>query len=129
MGVKKLALPFAYDGSSVSISGGRAFGTGFGATGRGTIDVDEETLKIDGTLVPVYKLNAALGELPGIGILFTGEKHGGLFAAPYAIRGKIEKPSFSVNPLGVLTPGVFRNIFRIFDADREELPREPPLTE
>ena len=129
VGVKKLALPFAYDGSSVRISGGRAFGTGFGATGRGTIDVDEETLKIDGTLVPVYKLNAALGELPGIGILFTGEKHGGLFAAPYAIRGKIEKPSFSVNPLGVLTPGVFRNIFRIFDADREELPREPPLTE
>ena len=48
-----------------------------------------------------------------------------MFAAPYAIRGKIEKPTFSVNPLGVLTPGVFRNIFRIFDAERQE----PPLTE
>lgn len=129
VGVEKLALPFAFDGSIVRISGGRAFGTGFGATGRGTIDVDQETLKIDGTLVPAYKLNAALGELPGIGILFTGEEHGGLFAAPYAIQGKLEKPSFSVNPLGVLTPGVFRNIFRIFDAERKERPPAPPLTE
>ena len=129
VGVDKLAVPFAYDGSTIRISGGRAFGTGFGATGRGTIEVDEETLNIDGTLIPAYKLNAALGELPGIGILFTGEKHGGVFAAPYAIRGKIEKPTFSVNPLGVLTPGVFRNIFRIFNAERKELPPEPPLTE
>lgn len=129
VGVQKLTVPFDYDGSTIRISEGRVFGTGFGATGHGTIDVDEETLKIDGTLIPAYQLNAALGELPGIGILFSGEKHGGLFAAPYAIRGKIEKPSFSVNPLGVLTPGVFRNIFRIFDAEREELPPKPPLTE
>jgi len=129
VGVKKLALPFVYDGSTIRIAGGRAFATGFGATGHGTIHVDDETVKIDGTLIPAYRLNAALGELPGIGILFKGEEHGGLFAAPYAIRGKIEKPSFSVNPLGVLTPGVFRNIFRIFQAEREELPPEPPLTE
>lgn len=129
VGVKKLGIPFVYDGSTIRIAGGRAFGVGFGATGRGTIDVGGETLKIDGTLIPAYQLNAALGELPGIGILFRGEKHGGLFAAPYAIRGKIEKPSFSVNPLGLLTPGVFRNIFRIFEAERKDLPREPPLTE
>ena len=129
VGVTKLTLPFAYDGTTVRISGGRAFGSGFGMTGHGTLDVDDESLKIDGTLVPAYELNAALGDLPGIGILFTGEKHGGVFAAPYAIRGKIEKPSFSVNPLGVLTPGVFRNIFRIFDAEREDRPPEPPLTE
>ena len=129
VGVKKLGIPFVYDGSTIRIDGGRAFGTGFGATGHGTIDVDNETLKIDGTLIPAYQLNAALGELPGIGILFRGEDHGGLFAAPYAIRGKIEKPSFSVNPLGILTPGVFRNIFRIFETEREDVPPEPPLTE
>ena len=129
VGVKKLALPFTYAGSTITITEGRAFGSGFGVTGRGTIDVDGETLKIDGTLVPAYQLNAALGELPGIGILFKGEKHGGLFAAPYAIRGEIEKPSFSVNPLGVLTPGVFRNIFQIFDAEREDLPPEPLPTQ
>lgn len=129
VGVKKLGIPFVYDGSTIRVAGGRAFGVGFGATGHGTIDVDNETLKIDGTLIPAYQLNAALGELPGIGILFRGEDHGGLFAAPYAIRGKIEKPSFSVNPLGILTPGVFRNIFRIFEAEREDLPPEPPLTE
>ena len=64
--------------------------------------------------------------MPGIGILFSGEKGGGLFAAPFAIRGKIEQPSFTVNPLGVLTPGVLRNIFRIFEAGREDLPPEPP---
>lgn len=129
VGVEKLGIPFVYDGSTIRIDGGRAFGTGFGVTGHGTIDVDNETLKIDGTLIPAYQLNAALGELPGIGILFRGEEHGGLFAAPYSIRGKIEKPSFSVNPLGILTPGVFRNIFRIFETEREDVAQEPPLTE
>lgn len=124
--VRELVIPFTHDGSTLGISEGRAIGTGFGVTGHGTIDVDNETLEIDGTLVPAYALNAALGGVPGIGILLTGEKGSGLFAAPYAIRGKVEQPSFTVNPLGVLTPGVFRNIFRIFDAKREDPPPETP---
>ena len=124
--VTALVIPFTHSGPTIRFSEARAFGTGFGVTGRGTIDVDGETLDIDGTLVPAYPLNAALGGVPGIGILFSGEKGGGLFAAPFAIRGKIEQPSFTVNPLGVLTPGVLRNIFRIFEAGREDLPPEPP---
>ena len=123
--VEKLVIPFTHSGTTLRFSEARAFGTGFGVTGRGTIDADSEEVKIDGTLIPAYPLNAALGEVPGIGILFSGEKGGGLFAAPFAIRGKIEQPSFTVNPLGVLTPGVLRHIFRIFEADREDLPPEP----
>ena len=124
--VTALDIPFTHGGSKLRFAEARAFGPGIGVTGSGTIDVDEETVEIDGTLVPAYPLNAALGEVPGIGFIFSGEKGSGLFAAPYAIRGKIEQPSFTVNPLGVLTPGVFRNIFRIFDAKREDLPAEPP---
>ena len=123
--VERLVIPFTNSGTTLAFSEARAFGTGFGVTGRGTIDVDSEELKIDGTLIPAYPLNAALGEVPGIGILFSGEKGGGLFAAPFAIRGKIEQPAFTVNPLGVLTPGVLRHIFRIFEAEREDLPPEP----
>ncbi len=123
--VTALEIPFTHDGTKLRFSEARAFGSGFGVTGSGVIDVDDETLEIDGTLVPAYPLNAALGEVPGIGFIFSGEKGSGLFAAPYAIRGKIEQPSFTVNPLGVLTPGVFRNIFRIFDARREDPPAKP----
>ncbi len=123
--VDKLVVPFSYDGSTARLSGARAFGTGFGATADGVIDLDKETLDIDGTLIPAYPLNAALGQVPFVGFLFSGEKDGGLFAAPYAIRGEIEHPAFAVNPLGILTPGVFRNIFRIFDADRAETGSPP----
>ncbi|MDE0060776.1 MAG: DUF3971 domain-containing protein [Defluviicoccus sp.] len=122
--VTALDIPFTHGGSKLRLSEARAFGPGIGVTGSGTIDVDEETVEIDGTLVPAYPLNAALGEVPGIGFIFSGEKGGGLFAAPFAIRGKVEQPSFTVNPLGVLTPGVFRNIFRLFDARREDAPPE-----
>ena len=123
--VTALDIPFTHGGSKLSFSEARAFGPGIGVTGSGTIDIDEETVEIDGTLVPAYPLNAALGEVPGIGFIFSGEKGGGLFAAPFAIRGKVEQPSFTVNPLGVLTPGVFRNIFRIFDAGRGDPLPEP----
>ena len=120
VGVDALIVPFTQKGSTIGFTEARAFGSGFGVTGRGAIDIDGETLDIDGTLIPAYPLNAALGGVPGIGILFSGEKGGGLFAAPFAIRGRIEQPTFTVNPLGVLTPGVLRNIFRIFEADRGE---------
>ena len=43
--VEKLAIPFTHNGTTLEFSEARAFGTGFGVTGRGSIDVDSETLK------------------------------------------------------------------------------------
>ena len=53
---------------------------------------------------PLYLLN-------GIGSVLTraGE---GLFGFNYKLRGVAGAPKVSVNPLSILTPGMFRDLFR-----------------
>jgi hypothetical protein len=43
----------------------------------------------------------------------------GLFGFNYRLRGTADDPQVSVNPLSILTPGMFRDIFR----------RPPPVLE
>ncbi len=66
-------------------------------------------------MVPAYVLNSALGRIPFVGRIFSAEKGGGLFAATYTVRGSIETPTITVNPLAALAPGFLRNLFSIFD--------------
>ena len=55
-----------------------------------------------------------LGNIPLIGKLFSPEEGGGLFAARYTMRGKLDDPTVFVNPLSALTPGFLREMFGIF---------------
>ena len=53
---------------------------------------------------PIYLIN-------GVGSVLTrpGE---GLFGFNYTLRGPVSAPQVGVNPLSILTPGMFREIFR-----------------
>ena len=57
-----------------------------------------------GVISPVYFLNA-------IGSIFS-RRGEGLFGFNYRIAGSTADPKVSVNPLSILTPGMFREIFR-----------------
>jgi hypothetical protein len=59
---------------------------------------------MQGVISPIYLLN-------GIGSILTrpGE---GLFGFRYRLTGTAEDPVVSVNPLSILTPGMFRDMFR-----------------
>ena len=70
---------------------------------------------LDGTIVPAYLLNSALGNIPVIGELFTGGEGQGIFAATYSVRGPIDDAEITVNPLAALAPGILRDVFLIFD--------------
>ena len=62
--------------------------------------------------------NMALGKLdPKLGEVIVKEKGGGLFAARFAVEGELKNPSFTVNPLSILTPGPFRRLFENPSAD------------
>ncbi|MGE3622934.1 MAG: hypothetical protein AB7H77_03535 [Bdellovibrionales bacterium] len=56
-------------------------------------------------------VNRVLGAIPLIGDLRTGGDGQGVLGVTYTIKGPIEKPSVSVNPASLLTPGFLRNIF------------------
>ena len=101
---------FTYSGSRVTLERLLAWGEALGLTANGWIDLDRDRLELEGTVAPIYALNAILGQVPVIGPLLGGGSQG-LFAANFRLSGASADPQVSVNPLSALTPGVLRQLF------------------
>lgn len=89
---------------AVQITQGSAIGASLGVSLTGLYVFDGKRLDLQGVISPIYLLN-------GIGAIFT-RKGEGLFGFNYTLKGTAKDPSVSVNPLSILTPGMFRDIFR-----------------
>jgi hypothetical protein len=114
VGFAKLVAPFRLDQDGLLLNDARAFSPSLGITAKGRLDVDTETVDMQGTIVPAYFFNSLLGNIPLVGKLFSPERGGGVFAARYAMKGPLDDPAVSVNPLSALTPGFLRDVFGIF---------------
>jgi hypothetical protein len=108
----RAVVPMRYAGSTLDLGPSRASSAALGVTAQGRLDFARRIADLRGTIVPAYAVNAALGRLPGIGRLFSPERGGGLFAADFTLRGPLDDPRVSVNPLSLLTPGALRGIFK-----------------
>ncbi len=95
---------FTLEPAGVTLRRGSAVGASLGVSMAGVYDLRSKTLDMQGTISPVYILN-------GIGQILTrpGE---GLFGFNYRMSGPADAPRTTVNPLSILTPGMFREIFR-----------------
>ncbi|CAA7615306.1 conserved hypothetical protein [Magnetospirillum sp. LM-5] len=127
VGFSTLDAPFTLTDGLLAVKDARAYGAALGITGSGEIDVDASRIALEGTVVPAYALNSALGKIPVLGWLVTGgEKGGGLVAFNYRMKGPTADPDVWVNPLSALTPGFLRNLFNIFDDGSETEARKRP---
>ncbi len=90
--------------NAVEITRGSAIGASLGVSMAGLYGVKTKRLDLQGVISPVYLLN-------GIGAALT-RKGEGLFGFNYALGGTSDDPQVQVNPLSILTPGMFREIFR-----------------
>jgi hypothetical protein len=106
-----VSMPFSARGKMVTIRDGRAAGAAIGATFAGTVDRKAERVDLTGSLVPLYGLNSLLGSVPILGDLLVSKQGEGVFGLTYAMKGNLNEPSITVNPLSVLTPGILRRIF------------------
>jgi hypothetical protein len=111
LGFTHLIAPFQLTDDALVLTDARAFSSSLGLTAKGSFDLDANTADIEGTIVPAYFFNSLLGNIPLVGRLFSPERGGGLFAASYSVRGSLEDPSVSINPLSALTPGFLRGLF------------------
>lgn len=114
LGFTHLVAPFELTDDALTLTDARAFSPSLGLTARGTFDLGANTLDVNGTIVPAYFFNSLLGDIPLVGRLFSPERGGGVFAASYAVRGSLDNPDVSVNPLSALTPGFLRGLFGLF---------------
>ena len=111
VGFARLVAPFTLTPDTLALDEARAFSASLGLTARGSLDRRRQRIAMEGTIVPAYLINTLLGNLPIVGRLFSPETGGGLFAATWQLRGPMEDPQVSVNPLAALTPGILRGIF------------------
>ena len=110
----RLIAPFTFNDAKLELSDARAFSPSLGLTTKGWIETDTREADLHGTIIPAYFFNALLGHVPLVGRLFSPERGGGVFAASYTLRGDLNDPGVSVNPLTALTPGFLRGLFGIF---------------
>lgn len=89
---------------ALELTQGRAVGASFGVSLEGVYHSTEDRLDLRGVLSPFYLIN-------GIGAVLTrpGE---GLVGFTYRVRGSAASPQVTVNPLSMLAPGFFRDMFR-----------------
>ena len=99
--------------TALQVRQGSGVGPSMGISMRGVYDLQAERLDMQGVVSPVYVLNS-------IGQIFS-RRGEGLFGFNYRMTGSAQAPQVSVNPLSVLTPGMFRDLFR---APPPELPAQ-----
>jgi hypothetical protein len=96
------------------------------ASMSGKVDFRQQVLHVGGTYVPMSGLMRVPAEIPVLGPLLTGPRGDGLFGITFAIQGSLARPQVIANPLSVVTPGIFREIFQMTPEDLRIIPRGRP---
>lgn len=108
-----MKVPFSVGYGQFVMSDSQLRGPMLGASIRGTVDYKMRRMDLGGTYVPLQGLNSALCEIPLFGQIITGPKCEGISGMTFAIQGSMDRPQVIVNPLSMLAPGIFRDIFQM----------------
>jgi len=100
----EVSADFILTPNALQISRGSAIGTSLGISLAGVYDLKANRVDMQGVISPIYLLNS-------VGSFLT-RKGEGLFGFNYRLSGDAAAPSVGVNVLSILTPGMFREIFR-----------------
>jgi hypothetical protein len=96
---------FTITPSQIRLTRGSAVGPSMGLSMDGAYNVASRQIDMQGVISPFYVVNGLFGAL-------LAPRREGLFGFSYRLTGTPDQMSVSVNPLSILTPGIFREIFR-----------------
>ena len=105
MGLGNVEARFRITRTQLILTEGVAIGPSIGLSLDGTYDLRARQLDMSGVISPLNAVNGLFGAI------LSGRREG-LFGFAYNLTGSAENPQVTVNPLSILTPGVFREIFR-----------------
>lgn len=120
----RMKLPFSVGHGQFAIEESYIRGPVLGATLRGKVDYGAQRVNIGGTYVPLQGLNNMLGGIPVLGQIISGPRGEGIFGITFAIQGPMSNPQVIVNPLSLVAPGIFREIFQMTNPSTAVQPRE-----
>ncbi|CAM4268142.1 AsmA-like C-terminal region-containing protein [Palleronia rufa] len=100
----EVSAEFRLSPRQITLYRSSATGNSLGLSMDGVYDPVTRRMDMQGVVSPVYLLNR-------VGAIFT-RRGEGLFGVNFTLKGPVSDPSVGVNPLSILTPGMFRDIFR-----------------
>jgi hypothetical protein len=106
-----LEAPLTIVDGKLYVAESRAAGPSLGITAKGSIQLADGTVDLDGVVVPIYGINSILSGVPVLGQLLASRRGEGIFAMTYSMNGPSDLPRVSVNPLSAIAPGILRRIF------------------
>jgi hypothetical protein len=95
----------------LNVADGLVRGSSIGATFQGTVFDRSGNMLVTGTFMPAYGLNRLFGEIPLLGLVLGNGRDRGLIGITFRLHGKASDPQVSMNPLSIIAPGIFRQIF------------------
>jgi hypothetical protein len=119
-----MRMPFSIGHGQFVLQTSEIRGPVLGARLSGKADFRARQVNIGGTYVPLQGLNAAVGAIPGIGLVLAGPSGEGMLGITFAIQGSMDNPQVIVNPLSLVAPGIFREIFQMNNPDLRVTPRK-----
>jgi hypothetical protein len=108
--MRRAEVPFEVTDGEIRIGDAKARGAGAGIIATGRIDRTSNEIDIRGEIAPAYLINSLLSNIPLVGEIIGD----GIIAVTYVVKGPLDDPSVSVNPLTVFVPGIFRKAFTGF---------------
>ena len=97
--------------NSLTLADGILRGDLIGLAFKGTAYDQAGNMNMTGTFMPAYGLNRIFGEIPLLGQLLGNGEERGLIGITFRLSGKAKAPQLSVNPISLIAPGIFRQIF------------------
>ncbi|MEM6383718.1 MAG: DUF3971 domain-containing protein [Pseudomonadota bacterium] len=88
------------------------WGPSLGGNLRGVIDYAGNEVNLAGTYVPFFSINNFFSRIPILGTALGNRQSEGLLGITFELVGSVDQPELRVNPISLLAPGVFRNIFQ-----------------
>lgn len=121
----RLKSEFTLADRQLSVKELRAYGGAVGVNASGSYDFASDTVDVAGTLVPAYRLNSVLGNIPVLGNLLLGGEGEGIFGVNFRVSGPTSNAQVSVNPLSALAPGFLRKLFLFGSPSSSERSAQP----
>ncbi len=82
-----------------------------GLSYEGTLYDQDGRINMTGTFLPAFGLNRLFGDIPIIGDILGNGRDNGLIGITFKLSGPAKSPKLSINPLSLVAPGIFRQIF------------------
>ena len=99
------------DRGTIRLNKGIVRGANVGATAEGIVLSATGQMDLRGTFMPARGLNRIVGSIPILGLFLGSGSKAGLIGITYQLAGDAKNPKVFVNPISMIAPGVFRQIF------------------